>query len=344
MSKMNAYERVMACINGERPDTVPVIPIVREWASKQAGFMFSELMESAQKHVYSQFYCAKKFGYDAVLDLSGIHAESEAMGSKVKYGENTLPTVEEPAIKDYDEDLPKLKTLNPHKDGRLPMILEGIARLKDLCERRLPVIGYVQGPFRNCTMLRGTDQWMRDIFKNKEKARRLIEIAVESQIVWGVAVAQAGADIVTLADPPSSGSSISKKVLADWSLPYLKRVCDALKKTGTKTILHVCGDISDRLEMLASVGADILQVDSKVDLSFARETLGPDQLLTGNVDPSDPLALGTPEQVYEHSKRAIEKAGKEGKLLLSGGCMISEAVPARNMEALVQAGHETVFC
>ena len=95
--------------------------------------------------------------------------------------------------------------------------------------------------------------------------------------------------------------------------------------------------------MLASVGTDILQIDSKVDLSVARETLGPDQILMGNVDPSDPLALGTPKEVYEHSKRAIEKAGKGGRLLLSGGCMISGAVPAKNMEAMVRAAHETLL-
>ena len=190
-------------------------------------------------------------------------------------------------------------------------------------------------------MLRGS--WLKDTFKKKAEARALIEIAVESQIVWAVAVVQAGADIVTLADPQSSGSSISTKTFEAWSLPYLKRVCDAVKKAGAKTILHVCGDISDRLKSLSDVGADILQVDSMVNLSLVRETLGPDQVLMGNVNTSDPLVLGTPEQVYEQAKKAIEIAGRDGGLILSGGCMISEVVPPANIEALVQAGHEVEF-
>ena len=325
---------------GEKPDRIPVLPIVREWACMQAGISFNDTMENAEKHVYSQYYAARAFGYDAVFDLSGIHAESEAMGSQIEYGKGLLPTIKAPAIKDYDEDLPKLKIPDPRKDGRLPLILDGIRRLKDLCGGEIPVIGYVQCPFRHACMLRGGEQWIRDIFKDKKNAKKLIEMASESLIVWAKAVVLAGADILCLADPFSSGSVISTRTLSEWSLPYMKRLCSVVKETGVKTYLHVCGDISDRLEMLASLETDILQIDSKVDLGLARETLGPDQLLMGNVDPSDPLALGTPEDVYRHSKRAIEKAGKGGRLLLSGGCMISGAVPAKNMEAMVRAAHE----
>lgn len=343
LREMNSYEIVMACIAGEKTDRPPVIPIVREWACKQAGIKFFEAMNSVEKYVYAQHYCVRKFGYDAVFDLSGVHAESEAMGSVIRYGESLLPTVEKFAVKDYDKDLAKLKILNPNKDGRLPMILEGITRLKKLCDNEIPVIGYAQGPFRSCTMLRGTEKWMRDIYKDKENAKKLLEIALDSQIAWGIAVAQAGADIITIADPPSSGSVISSKTFSEWSLPYLKKMCRTLKKTGVKMYLHICGDISDRLELLASIGADILQVDSKVDLDLVRRTLGPDLVLMGNIDPSNPLALGTPEEVYEQSKKAIETAGKEGGFFLSGGCMISEEVPASNIEAMIRAGYETDF-
>jgi uroporphyrinogen decarboxylase len=173
---MNSYERVMACFEGEKPDRVPVIPLVREWCSKQAGIKFSDEMENVEKHVFSQYYCAKEFGYDIVSDLQAVHAESEAMGSVIKYGERLLPTIKEPAINNYEIDLPKLRILNPNKDGRLPIILEGITRLKELCDGEIPVMGYVQSPFRHAAMLRGVDNLLRDIFKNKENSRELLEI------------------------------------------------------------------------------------------------------------------------------------------------------------------------
>ena len=343
MGNMSSYERVMACFNGEKPDRVPIVPIVREWCCKQAGIDFSETMDNVEKHVYSQYYSAKKYGYDAVYDLIGVHAESEAMGSKVKYGHGYLPMIEKAAIEDYETDLPGLKMLNPYKDGRLPLILEGISRLKELCEGEIPVIGYVQCPFRHAAMMRGAEQLMRDTFKDKENARKLLEIATSSQIIWAAAVAQAGADIVLLSDPTSSGDAVSIKTYKEWGLPYTQKVVNTLKTTGVKILLHMCGDTSDRLEVLASTGVDGLSLDAKVDFGIAREELGPEYLLMGNVEPTNPLTLGKPEDVYEQSKEVIKKAGENGYFFLSGGCLISDEAPAINLEAMFKAGQESTY-
>jgi uroporphyrinogen decarboxylase len=340
---MNSYERVMACLEGEKPDRVPVIPLVREWCSKQAGIKFSDEMENVEKHVYSQYYCAKKFAYDVVFDLMAVHAESEAMGAVVKYSESQSPLIQDTAIKDYKSDLHKLRILNPYKDGRLPLILQGITRLKELCGGEIPVFGFVQCPFRHAAMLRGVEKLMRDIYKDKENARKLLEIATDSLIVWGVAVVQAGADVVLLSDPTSSGDVVSSQIYKEWGLPYTQRLCNAIKETGVKVLLHMCGDTSDRLKLLAYIGLDGLSLDAKVDFGFARETLGPNYLLMGNVDPTDPLTVGKPEKVYEDAKKVIKQAGKNGRLFLSGGCLISKEAPVENMEAMIRAAHESLY-
>lgn len=340
---MNSYERVMACFDGKKPDRVPILPVVREWCCKQAGITFSDTMENVEKHVFSQYYCARKFGYDVVFGLIGVCEESEAMGCVVKYGGDYLPMVTDHPVKDYEKDLSKLIIPNPYKDKRLPLILEGIRRLKELCDGEIPVVGSVQAPFRHAAMLRGPENLMRDLFKNRENVRKLMEIATDSLIVWGVAVVQAGADIVWFPDPVASGDAISPKAYKEWALPYTKRVVDAIKKTGVKTLMHICGNTSDRLEMLAATGVGGLSLDAKVDFGFARATLGPDYLLMGNVEPTNPLTLGKPETVYEHSRNVIEQAGKEGHFFLSSGCLISAEAPADNMEAMFRAGHESVY-
>jgi uroporphyrinogen decarboxylase len=326
MGKMNSYQRVMACFAGEKPDRVPVVPMVREWCCKQAGIKFADTMNAAEKHVYSQYYCARKFGFDVVTDIMGIHAESEAMGAVVKYGEDYPPTISEAVIEDYGKDLPSLRLPNPHRDGRLPLLLACIARLKELCGGEIPVMGYVQCPFRHAAMLRSAENLMRDTFKNKENARRLLEIATNSQIVWGTAVAQAGADIVFVSDPTSSGDAVSSKTYEDWGLPYTRRVVSAIKETGAKVLMHICGDTSDRLQMLASTGVDGLSLDAKVDFGYARKTLGPNYLLMGNVDPTSPITLGDSGTVYEYSRNVIQQAGEEGHLFLSAGCLIPAGV------------------
>lgn len=340
---MNSYERVMTCFAGKTPDRVPIVPIVREWCCKQAGTTLSATMVNVEKHVFSQHYCARKFSYDIVFDLLGVSAESEAMGSVLKYGDGYLPMISDYVVKDYEKDLPRLGIPNPYKDKRLPLILEGIRRLKALCDGEIPVAGSVQAPFRHAAMLRGPEALMRDLYKNRENARKLMEIATDSLIIWGTAVVQAGTDIVWIPDPVASGDAVSPKTYKDWILPYTQRVVGAIKKTGVQVLMHICGDTSDRLEMLASTGVDGLSLDSKVDFGFARETLGPDYLLMGNVEPTDPLTLGQPETVYEHSRKVIEQAGKEGHFFLSSGCVIPGEAPVENMEAMFRAGHEAIY-
>ena len=112
------------------------------------------------------------------------------------------------------------------------------------------------------------------------------------------------------------------------------------KKTGVKVFMHICGDTMDRLEMLAATEVDGLSLDSKVDFAIAREKLGPDYLLIGNVDPTNPLALGTPELVFEHCKKVIEQAGLEGHFILSAGCQVPEETPPQNMEAMIKAARD----
>lgn len=334
---MNSYERVMAVIRGEQPDRVPVIPAVREWCIRQAGFTFGQAMESPEKYVFSQYYCAKEYKYDAVWDLFAIHAESEALGSRLKIAEDMPPSVIEPIIQDYSTDLRRLRLPNPYQDGRLPQVLTIIRRLKELCQGRIPVLGYCQAPFRHAAMLRGLEKVLRDTKKAPEPLKELLEISLTGLIHWGIALAEAGADIICISDPTVSQDVMSRDTWLEFGFPYLKRLVKALERTGKPLKLHVCGDTTDRLETFAEAGFDILSLDTKVDFEKAREKLGPGVCLMGNVCPNTTLLFGTPQDVEDVSKKVIRQAGLSGRFILSSGCMLSPDTPVENVHAMVTA-------
>jgi uroporphyrinogen decarboxylase len=333
---MNSYERVMHVFEGKRPDLLPVVPIVREWCSRQAGIEFVEELDSVEKHVYAQSYCVSHFGYDVVWDLCACHSESEAMGSLIKIQKGFPPSILEHAVKDYETDLPKLKLFDPYRTERLSLILEGTRRLKNRFRGEIPVLGYVQAPFRHASMLRGAENVLRDMYKQKENLRELMEVALASLIVYAVAVISAGADIIMVSDPTSSGDAISKKHWEAWGLPYTTRLVNLIKRSGVKTILHVCGDTTDRLESLALTGVDCLSLDEAVDFEKARQILGPKYCLMGNIN-TTLMAIGSPDDVEEATREVIQKAGKDGHLLVSAGCQLAEMVPPENVAAMVRA-------
>ena len=337
--KLSSFDRVMAAFEHRQPDHVPVMPFVTEWCARQVGYKFSELMTSTQKHVYSQIYCVKKFGYDAVFDLQAIHAESEAMGSVLKIPEDDPPSLLIPAVQDYERDLPKLRIPNPWKDGRLPMILKGIEALKDACDGEIPVIGYVQGCWRHTCMLRGSESALKDIVKKPRDLKELMEIATSSLIVYGAAVADAGADIVFVSDPFSSGDVISRKHFEEFIFPFLKQEIMAIKGKKVKVILHICGDTNDRLDLMVKTGADAISIESKVDLAHAKRAIGDKACIMGNVNPMV-LLMGSPEEVRKESRLCIKKAAENGGFILASGCGVNAATPAENIQAMI----ETVKC
>jgi len=339
MDTLSPYVRVMSALEGKRPDRCPVIPMVREWCAKQAGVEFIDELESVEKHVYSQSYCVSEFGYDAVWDLYACHSESEAMGSLLKIKRGYPPSVEKPAVEDYARDLPKLKLFDPYHNKRLSIILEGTRRLKSRFEGEIPVIGYLQGPFRHVSMLRGSENIMRDMFKRKEELRELCELALNSLIVYSVAVISAGADIILISDPTSSGDAISKKQWEEWGLPYTTRLVKMVKRSGVKTILHICGNTMDRLESLAQTGVACLSLDEAVDFEEARKRLGPHFCLMGNVS-TNLMAMGNSKEVEGKTREVIEKAGKDGSLIVSGGCLLADVCPPENIRAMVNAARK----
>jgi MtaA/CmuA family methyltransferase len=167
-------------------------------------------------------------------------------------------------------------------------------------------------------MLRGSEKVMKDMYKEKENLRELCEIALNSLIVYMVALISAGADIVFVSDPASSGDAVSKKQYEEWGAPYTKRLVNMIKRSGVKTILHICGNTTDRLELMAGTGVDCLSLDGAVDFEEAKRILGRNFCLMGNVD-TTLFGVGEATGVEEQSKEILRKAGKEGNLLLSAG-------------------------
>ncbi|MCF8033730.1 MAG: uroporphyrinogen decarboxylase family protein [Desulfarculaceae bacterium] len=333
----------MSVLNGETPDRCPVVPMVREWCSKQAGIPFVDDLEDPDKHIEAQVYCQEHFGYDIIWgECYACHSESQAMGSELKYGEGMLPSVIAPAVKDYAEDMPKLKLFDPYQNERLSGFLYSIRELKKKYDGQVAVTGYVQAPFRHASMLRGSENIMRDMFKNKDNLRQLCKLALYSQIVYATAVISAGADIIFLSDPTSSGDAVSKKSWEEWGLPYTQELVDVIKRQGVKTILHICGNTLDRLESLAATGVDCLSLDMAVDFAKAREILGPKFPLMGNVD-TTMLALGKAEKVTESAQKVVAGAGASGGLLLSGGCLLADLCPAENVQAMIEVGQQYTY-
>ena len=79
--------------------------------------------------------------------------------------------------------------------------------------------------------------------------------------------------------------------------------------------------ISETSVVDIATGADVIEVDHKVDLAFARRVIGDRSCVIGNIDPVTVLLQGTPEQVRTVADGCLE-TGAGGGYILGSGCVV----------------------
>ena len=79
-----------------------------------------------------------------------------------------------------------------------------------------------------------------------------------------------------------------------------------------------------------------MEVDWKLDMGKARKLVPDHVVLMGNINPSDPMYLGTPEKVLEQCRNVITSTKGRG-LILSSGCALGANTKPENVEVLIRA-------
>ena len=102
-----------------------------------------------------------------------------------------------------------------------------------------------------------------------------------------------------------------------FALPYQQQVFRKVKEThpDTPLILLVSGS-AGLLERMTSSGADIINVDWTVDMAEARQRLGKEMKVQGNIDPG--VLFGSREVIRDRILDTIRKAGDRGHILNLG--------------------------
>lgn len=116
-----------------------------------------------------------------------------------------------------------------------------------------------------------------------------------------------GAQIIQLFD--SWAGELTPEDFQTFALPYLQRLVRAIKAIhpNTPLILYV-NHSGGLLELMAQSGVDIVSVDWTVDMAVARQRLGADLGVQGNIDP---CILFAPQDVIR--QRIVETVRKAGK-------------------------------
>lgn len=181
----------------------------------------------------------------------------------------------------------------------------------------------------------------------QEAIFELMEMTTEALIQFAKAEFEMGANIVQCGDSLASLDVISPQMYKKYVFPYEKKFFEAMKPYKEKydglTLLHICGNTAEIMDLLVQTGTDILEVDYKVDLMHYKQHISNGVCLMGNLNPAGALLAGTPQDVEKEAIDCIKNAAAEGGFILGSGCEVAIDTPIENMKAMVRVARESKY-
>ena len=349
---MNSPERIRCAAHCQRVDRTPVAPYLGNHGARVAGVPIGQYCQSGRLMAEAQYRAWETYGQDAVVAQSDNYYIAEGFGVKVEHYEDATPTFKAPAIEALAE-VGRVRLPDPTRDGRMPVYLEAIQRLSEMTRGQVAVRAPGTGPFSLASHILGTERFLVELAlaerdpggPGEQALKHLLDLSTEALIAFAKACLQAGAHLAQAGDSLASLDVVSPATYRKWAWPCERRFFETLnplaERCGAATVLHICGNMTPVLHLMAETGAHILELDHKVSLKVAVERVGHRVCLMGNLDPVEVLWRGTPETVQRAAQQAMADAGGGGGFILGSGCEVPVAAPRENLMAMIAAARQT---
>ncbi|MFV1995759.1 MAG: uroporphyrinogen decarboxylase family protein, partial [Verrucomicrobiales bacterium] len=282
----------------------------------------------------------ERFRPDALWLSVDTWVSAEAMGAKVAFTGDDQPLggTGEPCIR-CAADIDRIPTADPGSQGRYPLMIEALGIIRKALKQEVFIVAcFDQYPFSLACALMGIERCMLSLTDDRSRVEALMERCHEYTLAYALALADAGADMLSGGDSPAG--LLGPQLYREAALPSEKRLIADLKKSlGIPVSLHICGNPTLMLADMAVAGADVLELDHQVDIATAAQSIGPGIAIWGNLDPVGLLARGTPGQVREATRALIQSVRACGhrRFVVSSGCTLAMETPPENLEAMFEA-------
>jgi MtaA/CmuA family methyltransferase len=330
---MNGRERILAFLNDDPIDRLPLMPVVMMYCADQIGVKYGEYVKDYRVLAEAQIKTAETLDLDIVSNMSDPAREAADCGARVEfYKDQPVAIVESDALLASKTTLASLDMPDPKSGGRMLEAVHALELMKKRVGNEKAVMGWVEGPCAEAADLRGINTLMLDFYDDPTFVRELFNFVVELALRYARLQVEAGADIIGIGD--AAASLIGPKFYNELVWPFEQRLVLGIRSMGARVRLHICGNTTRIVEGMGRLGCDIVDLDYFTPVSLARKAMGPNQALLGNIDPVAALRGSTPEKVTKAIAQCHHEAGN--RFVVGAGCEIPRDTPQANVQALIE--------
>jgi len=324
------------------PNIVPPI-----WMMRQAGRYLPEYREIRAQAASFLDFCytprlsveatlqpIRRFGFDAAILFSDILVIPDALGQQVSF-----ETGEGPRLEPVDSAT-RLSALRDEIDlQRLAPVFEAIEQVRARLPENVALLGFCGAPWTLASYMvagRGTPDLAPArllAYRDPELFQALIDRLVEASIAHLSRQIEAGVDAVQIFD--SWAGVLPQRQIRRWCFEPVGKIIAGVKARhpGVPVIVFAKGIGSRVLELARTAGADVVGLDSAIDLEFAAESIQRLCPVQGNLDPLALLAGGA---ALDEAVDDIIGALGAGPLIFNLGHGVLPETPLAHVERVVQ--------
>ena len=316
-----------------RSDGQKGLPILSFPAVQKMDATVAQLVKTAELQAQAMEIIARQTDTLAAVSLMDLSVEAEAFGATVRFYEDEVPVVIGQLVSDEEEanalQIPSLDA------GRAKICVEGVRLVKERIQDK-PVIAGMVGPYSLAGRLMDVTEIMYICFDEPEVVHTVLDKATAYLISYGQAMKDAGADAIMMAEPLAG--ILSPDMAEEFSVPYVKRIVDALQDDHFAVLYHNCGNsVPAMLDQIFSQGAAGYHFGNAVDMRKIMESAPADALCMGNIDPAAQFTHGTPESMTQATKDLLSQCGSYKNFIPSSGCDIPAHANWNNIQAFFDA-------
>ena len=370
---MTSRERLFTVLRRGVPDHVPVAPDTSNMIpARMTGKPFWQLYLYQDPPIWMAYLdCVKHFGFDSLMDgYVGIDFDDlpfwppdESRPVIVYKDEDRIVTQNlrqaggkdfwTPWVNVYYRADPPTWGVDPAMI-RLPGVpdryeeVEGVRQwpsggeLLSLAKREMGEHGLV-GVFCGTSKLLGSEADIYDYYDDPEKYAGRREHMLEHSV-------KRFHRLMSLDDKPDficvggSGTLIHQTpaIFRELGLPIVREITALSKAAGIPSHVHSCGPEKLLVKIMAEE-TDLTVIDplevppmGDCDLAELKKAYGDRLVLKGNLHTTEVMLNGTPDDVREASKRAIDAAAEGGGFILSTGDQCGRDTPDENIFAMIE--------
>lgn len=339
--RMTPMERLGGFLTGQEMDRLLAMPLICSMSGKCAGMTHKQKRATAESEAHCQIEAYKRFGNDLLITEYGLHTVGKALGSVMSDPEDAVPAIIEHVLKDLsDIDSLDFTKVNLDNSKDFQKHLDCAKILVEKMGAEVPTGTLISGPFTAVASIYPVEKLLKATRKRPDDIHKLMRLCTDALKEIHNEFIAAGT-MILFCEPIASGSIISAKDYKEFVLPYTIELMDNIHEHNGMVCYHICGDTRNIIPEMINAKPDMISIDNRVPISFAKELIQPHLPLVGNVDPVETMILGKPEDVDLSVKHCIQQAyDSEHGYILCTGCDLNGDIPLENLDAFMNAARK----